>query len=170
MPDIAIHDLADFPQWLPKISAWLHQEWRTLFGEHTVSQVEARLAGMMARDVIPAVLVAVADGEQVIGTLILKEQAVDPRASTPCVTGLFVLPQYRRRGIGAQLLRAAENKARDIGHSKLYLMTQTPQPLYDVHGWTRYKEASLYATQVTVMEKWLTPQSLFQPCPKSLRG
>ena len=170
MPDIAIHDLADFPQWLPTISSWLHEEWRALFGEQTLRQVEARIAGMMARDAIPTALVAVVDGDQVIGTVILKEQDVDQRATTPCVTGLFVLPHYRRRGIGIQLLRAAENKAREIGHSKLYLMTQTPQPFYDVYGWSRYKEAPLYSARVTVMEKWLTPQRLFQPCPSSQRG
>ena len=169
MANLVIHDLADFPQWLPTISAWFHDEWSAVYGQQTCSDIEQRMAGMMARDGLPTALVAVIGGD-VVGTVVLKEQALDQRAPTPCVAALFVLPNFRRHGIGAQLLRAAENRVRDIGHSKLYLFAQDPQPFYNVYGWSRFKETSVFDARVTVMEKWLTPQRLFQPQPPARRG
>ena len=169
MPEILIHDLADFPHWLPVISAWFHDEWRDMYGDQTRNDIEQRLAGSLARDSIPTALVAVADGE-VIGTVALRDQALAMLPNSPVVTGLFVVPHYRRRGVAAQLLRAAENKAREIGLCKLYLFTQTPHAFYGAYGWSRYQEAPMYSSKVMVLEKWLTPQRLFQPQPLARRG
>ena len=169
MSEIRIHDLADFPHWLPVISGWFHEEWRDIYGDQTPTDIEQRLAATLARDRIPTALVAVADGE-VIGTIALRDQALAMQPNSPVVTGLFVVPHYRRRGVAAQLLRAAENKAREIGLSKLFLFTQTPHAFYGAYGWSCYQEAPMYSSRVMVLEKWLTPHRLFQPQPHARRG
>ena len=169
MPDIQIHDLADFPQWLPVISTWLQEEWREAYSGLSRSEIEQRLAGWLARDRIPTALVAVVGG-QVIGTLAIQDQMLTHALPTPVVSDLYVLPQFRRRGVAAKLLRAAEDRARNIGLSKLYMFTQAPHTFYGGYGWNRYRETPAHASTLTVMEKSLTPLRMFQPPPLARRG
>jgi GNAT superfamily N-acetyltransferase len=169
MAEIFIHDLADFPHWLPVISDWFHQEWYSIYGTESRTEIEQRMAGWLSRDSIPTALVAVANGE-VVGTVALRDQMLGNATSSPVVESLFVVPHFRRQGIATKLLRAAENKARDIGLSKLYLFTQEPHAFYGASGWSRYQETAVHTTTVTVLEKWLTPQRLFQPPPRARRG
>jgi GNAT superfamily N-acetyltransferase len=168
MLDIVIHDLADFPHWLPMISGWFHTEWRDIYGDLTQADIERRIGNWLKRDRIPTALVAVVDGEAV-GTVALKDK--EPQLGmSPWLVGLYVVPRFRHCGIGTQLLRAAENKARSIGLSKLYLYTPNYEGFYGAYGWSLQQEAALYAGKVKVMEKLLTPHNLFQPLPLARRG
>lgn len=168
MPDIAIHDLADFPHWLPVIADWFYTSWRELYGEKTQAEVEQCIAGWLGRDRIPTALVAVADDE-VIGIVALKDKD-QQFGILPWLSGLYVVPARRHCGVGTRLLRAAENKARSIGLSKLYLYTQKSEAFYGAYGWQVHQHVSLSQTKVSVMEKMLTPHNLFQHPPPALRG
>src|SRR5262245_8378622 len=56
-------------------------------------------------------LVAKADGEPV-GTCLLVESEIEPNHDvSPWLAGLFVVPEYRRKGAGAALVRAIEDQA-----------------------------------------------------------
>ena len=60
-------------------------------------------------------LVAKADGEP-IGTCLLVESEIEPNHDvSPWLAGLFVVPEYRRWGAGAVLVRAIEDQARQRG-------------------------------------------------------
>jgi N-acetylglutamate synthase-like GNAT family acetyltransferase len=169
MPEVVIRDMADFPHWLPTISAWFHGEWRELLGARTAAEIERGIAGWMARDTIPTALVAVIRDE-VVGTIALKGKEFDQFGEAPWVAGLYVVPQYRHAGIGLQLLRAAEKKAVAMGIHKLYLYTPAAQHFYQTLGWQTRQEMTLRAATVTVMEKVLLPHNLFQPLPAPGRG
>ena len=57
-------------------------------------------------------LVAKADGEP-IGTCLLAESEIEPNHDvSPWLAGLFVVPERRRKGAGAVLVRAIEDQAR----------------------------------------------------------
>lgn len=169
MHNVVIRDIADFPHCLPTISTWFYTEWRDLYGDATPTDIERRMAGWLARDRIPTALVAVVDG-QVVGTVALKEKELVPFAGAPWLAGLFVLPHFRRRGIGASLLRAAENKARLFGLHKLYLYTSSAQRFYGELGWHPQWDAVLKPSPAVVMEKILMPHDPFQPVPPKRRG
>lgn len=169
MHNVEIRDIADFSHWLPTISSWFYAEWRELYGNQTQSDVERRIAGWLQRDGIPTALVAVVD-DQVVGTVALKKQELEQFPGAPWLAGLFVVPQFRNCGIGAQLLRAAENKARSLGLRKLYLYTPNSRRFYDTLGWRLHQEVDLVSGSVAVMEKILVPHNLFQPPPHRRRG
>lgn len=62
---------------------------------------------------------------------------------------LLVHPRARRQGLGAALMRAAEDEARRIGRTLLTLDTETgsaAERLYTRLGWTKYGEVPGYAT------------------------
>lgn len=169
MPEVVIRDMADFPQWLPAISAWFHDEWSDLMGSETPADVERHISRWIARDTIPTALVAVVE-DQVVGTVALKGKAFDHYGEAPWLAGLFVVPQYRKSGIGFQLLRAAEKKAAAMGIHKLYLYTPRAQRFYETLGWRRKEELAVASINVTVMEKILFPHNLFQAPPAADRG
>jgi predicted N-acetyltransferase YhbS len=80
-------------------------------------------------------LVAKADGEPV-GTCLLVESEIEPNHDvSPWLAGLFVAPEHRRKGAGATLVRAIEDKARQREFSRLYLYTSDAVGFYKSLGW-----------------------------------
>jgi predicted N-acetyltransferase YhbS len=80
-------------------------------------------------------LVAKADGEP-IGTCLLTESEIEPNHDvSPWLAGLFVVPERRRKGAGAVLVRAIEDQARQRGSSRLYLYTSDAVLFYERLGW-----------------------------------
>ena len=80
-------------------------------------------------------LVAKADGEPV-GTCLLAESEIEPNHDvSPWLAGLFVVPEYRRKGAGAALVRAIEDQARQRELSRVYLYTTHAVGFYKRLGW-----------------------------------
>ena len=80
-------------------------------------------------------LVAKADGEP-IGTCLLAESEIEPNHDvSPWLAGLFVVPERRRKGAGAVLVREIEDQARQRGFSRLYLYTSDAVGFYERLGW-----------------------------------
>jgi predicted N-acetyltransferase YhbS len=97
---------------------------------------ELRSMDLLASDQTRGVaLVAKADGEPV-GTCLLVESEIEPNHDlSPWLAGLFVVPEYRRKGAGAVLVRAIEDQARQRGFSRLYLYTTDAVGFYARLGW-----------------------------------
>jgi GNAT superfamily N-acetyltransferase len=80
-------------------------------------------------------LVAKADGEP-IGTCLLVESEIEPNHDvSPWLAGLFVVPEHRRKGAGAALVRAIEDQARQREFSRLHLYTTDAVRFYTRLGW-----------------------------------
>ena len=81
-------------------------------------------------------LVAKVDGEP-IGTCLLVGSEIEPNHDvSPWLAGLFVVPERRRKGAGAILVRAIEDQARQRGFSRLYLYTTDAVGFYARLGWS----------------------------------
>ena len=105
LPTMTIEYLADHPEFLPTLAEWQHGEWGYIRPGDTVEARLARLQASIGRDCIPLTVVAVANG-QVLGSASLIRHDVDTRLElTPWLAGVFVAPEHRRQGIGAQLVR-----------------------------------------------------------------
>lgn len=98
--------------------------------------LEGRLA---AGDAV--VLLARLDGNAVGFTLLYPTFSSVRLAPLWLLNDLFVAPEARRAGLGAALLRAAEEAARAAGAGGLFLRTARDnlpaQALYESLGWTR---------------------------------
>jgi GNAT superfamily N-acetyltransferase len=80
-------------------------------------------------------LLAKADGEPV-GTCLLAESEIEPKHDvSPWLAGLFVVPEHRRKGVGAALVRAIEDHARQREFSRLYLYTADAVGFYERLRW-----------------------------------
>jgi GNAT superfamily N-acetyltransferase len=94
------------------------------------------------------VLVAEDVRSAIVGTVQLVLQLPENQPHRADLAKMLVQQSARRQGIGAQLLRAAEAAALDIGKTLLVLDTVTGDPgerLYARHGWQRVGEIPGYA-------------------------
>jgi GNAT superfamily N-acetyltransferase len=96
-----------------------------------------RVAGRVAQN--ECALLVAEDAEGIIGTvqLILGQPENQPHRAD--LSKMLVHRRARRQGVGAALLRAAENVARDCGKSLLVLDTASgdAERLYAKLGWRR---------------------------------
>jgi GNAT superfamily N-acetyltransferase len=130
---IEIEYLADVPYFLPVLVDWAWREWHRQEGEH--ASVLADYRERISRGRFPLALVAVDDGTPV-GTISIKLDELPSRPDLfPWLGSLFVVPRYRKRGIGRKLVGRAESIARDGGVPALFLITEAMGALCEREGW-----------------------------------
>jgi len=161
MSAIVIRDMIEYASEVPRIASWFFNEWRSLYGSETSASVQRRIESWLTRDRIPTALVAVHEG-RIIGTVALKEQEIEKVSWTPWLAGVFVLPEFRKRGVGALLVQAAEKKAALIGVQRLYLYTPDGKTYYRRLGWSVVEHCLLPSGPVAVMSKELQPDPSIQ--------
>lgn len=82
-------------------------------------------------------LLAECDGQPAGLCLFVRAEAdPNPRPDlTPWLAALYVVPDFRRRGIGAALVKATEDHARKVGTATLHLYTSEAERFYAGLGW-----------------------------------
>ena len=105
------------------LAVWIYDEWSFLYPEMTLQDVERFFQERTSKEKLPLTLVAFEAGAPV-GTISLKMSDMETRSDlSPWLTSLYVAKPWRRMGIGARLLEAAEKKAAEMGIGTLFLFT-----------------------------------------------
>ncbi len=132
-----IKPLADHKEVLPILTDWYLSEWEPYYGVDGPGDAQADLESRCNYEEIPIGLVAI-KGDQVCGTVALDLDAATNL--TPSIVGLLVGRAYRRRGIAAALLKSAEDRARRLGYSRVYMSTTILGELLNRMGWGKLGE------------------------------
>ena len=139
-----IEYLADCIEHVPTLAGWFHDEWGYLEPERDLKERTNQLHEKANRDAIPVAFVSV-DGNEPVGSAILVECDMDTRAHLkPWLSSVYVLPSYRRHGVGTALVNRVVEEAKQQGFSQLYLWTPKEEKFYARRGWqvierTQYK-------------------------------
>jgi GNAT superfamily N-acetyltransferase len=153
--EIIFDYLANWPDCIPELAMYAYDEWRALF-ESKGQDYEDALNSYCERtniDSVPLALVALCDGN-VIGAASLKIDDLDIRPEiTPWLGGVFVLPQWRRRGIATHLIGRAIEEARRLHVSELYLWTPSAKSLYERLGWSELERLKYYGYEISLMKR-----------------
>jgi predicted N-acetyltransferase YhbS len=113
-------------QHISTVAHWIHREFWSNTARHTPETLAALLRQATRDDAIPLSLLALC-GDVPVGTVNLIECDDENRSHlTPWLAALFVLPSYRRRGIGSLLVRTLEERAAALRIVCLYLGTDNP--------------------------------------------
>ena len=139
-----IKPLADHNDVLPILTRWYQTEWEPYYGVDGPGDAQTDLESRCNYEEFPIGLVAIEEGE-VCGTVALD---LDTATNlTPSVVGLLVSRAYRRRGVAAALLKSAEDLARRLGYSRLYMSTTVLGDLLERMGWHKSGEVEFLNAQ-----------------------
>src|SRR5205823_6396754 len=78
------------------------------------------------------------DGGELVGTIALREQAIESHPEyQPWLGGLYVAEPRRRRGVGTALVGAGMAVARGLGYTTVFATTEVAAGLLERLGWER---------------------------------
>ena len=134
---LQIEQLSEHPDLLPTVAGWIYSEWWTEVEGASVGTLTVSLRAHLTTDQIPMTLVASLERSPV-GTATLLAHDVETEEwpdLTPWLAAVYVMPEYRRRGVGAVLVNAMVEKAASLGVAVLYLSTVGREDFYARLGW-----------------------------------
>jgi N-acetylglutamate synthase-like GNAT family acetyltransferase len=87
-----------------------------------------------------------------MGSASLVRHDMDTRPElTPWLAGVFVAPEYRRRGVGAELVRRVMTEAGVQKVQTLYLYTVHSEAFYANLGWSLQERTAYRSQNVVIM-------------------
>jgi GNAT superfamily N-acetyltransferase len=130
---------------------WIYVEWAQFESEATWAQNQRDLASSVAAAVaVPRFFGARVDGELAgIASIVPHDLPTRPELG-PWLANVLVQPAWRRRGIGAALVRQVMDYAATL-RSPLYLYTFDQGALYQRLGWQILERAGYLARPITLM-------------------
>ncbi|MBD3896560.1 GNAT family N-acetyltransferase [Halomonas sp. ML-15] len=141
--------------YLATVAGWTHAAWGHLHPGKTLADAIQQLRGECGAGGVPSVFVAMHDGVPVGTASLVVDDMSDRRDLSPWLASVFVLPEWRGRGIASSLVRRVEAEARDAGIALFYLYTPDQQALYARLGWQPVEERDYRGEAVTIMRRRL---------------
>lgn len=152
---ISIHYLGHHPGFAERLARWSWDEWQPIYEqrgqtrEHALRNYQERLN----INSMPLALVAFNESGELVGTVSLKYYDLDIRPEiTIWLGGLFVIPEWRRHGVGSQLMSRAVEEARRLKLPSLHLWTSSAESLYQKLGWTVVERMDYHGKRIVMME------------------
>lgn len=151
-PDIVT--VSGRPDLAPVVAAWRVNAFFNYPGGYTVEEMTALI---LEPPVGPEETFVVFDGDQPVGTAALITTDLETRPDlTPWLAGVFVQPEFRRRGHATTLIRQVEAFALAAGVHVLWLYTSTAETLYTRLGWQRIGTETEAGEEVVLMRRSLS--------------
>ena len=131
MSAIVFCNIAECRELVDTVAGWLWSFW----GNPRNREFSRSFVAHGRLDDIPLIYVAFADGAPAGCVALLRADLFSRQDLSPWMADLFVVPEYRSRGIGSALQDLILGKAKELGYGEVYLYT----PLtgyYEKKGWT----------------------------------
>jgi predicted N-acetyltransferase YhbS len=152
---LTIDQLAKRPELLPSVARWIYAEWWQDSQDASVTRVTELLRPHLVPDRMPMTLVA-SIGPDPVGTASLLAHDVGterwPRLS-PWLAAVYVVPEFRRQGVGTALVASVLAHAGVLGTTMIYLLTMGRESFYVRLGWSVLDRVGAR----TVMSRELAP-------------
>lgn len=130
MSAIIFETISGRPDLFDTVARWLWDFW----GNPKNFEFYRSLISHSRDDGIPMVYVAFVDGVPAGAVALLRSDLFSRQDLFPWMADLYVVPEYRSRGIGAALQELIIGKARDLGFKEIYLYTPL-SGYYERKGW-----------------------------------
>ncbi|WP_413431657.1 GNAT family N-acetyltransferase [Crateriforma spongiae] len=157
MGSVEISLLADHTDAIRPLSEHFQREWPQYYGVHGPGDAVGDLRRCSGRDELPIGLVAIANGT-ICGTVSLKTESPSPQLWLfPWMGALYVTPDYRRQGIAARLISAAEQMAKKLGFERVFVAVGAgPNSLEQAFARRGWQPVGIYPSlfsEVKVLQK-----------------
>ncbi len=159
MENLKIELLDDHPDALPMLKDLFESEWEPYYGAEGPGDAETDLKNSANRTKLPIALVALVDGD-VCGTAALKMESVTSYPDYfPWLAGLLVAPEYRRQGIGEQLIAKIEKLAKQLGYKEIFVGTGEKSGMSEItldkRDWKFIDKSDYFVSEASVYKKKL---------------
>lgn len=145
--------LADHLELAPLLAAWHHREWADLLPGWSLEQAEAELRTHNHRHCVPTTFVALEQGRP-LGSASLIDSDLDGwEHLSPWVASVYVVPEWRGRGVGRRLVDRAVLEARALGVLTVYLFTAAQQGYYGRLGWSPLVHTAHHGREITILQR-----------------
>ena len=148
---MTIEYLADHPEFLLTLAEWQHAEWGYLRPGDTLEARMNRLRAEGERGRIPLTVVAHENGKVLGSASLIPHDMATRLELSPWLAGVFVGTDYRRKGIGAQLVRRIMAEAASLKVPILYLYTVHSENFYTNLGWWLQEHTTYREQNVAIM-------------------
>jgi GNAT superfamily N-acetyltransferase len=147
--------LADHDDFVPILAQWFYQEWGWIVPTFTLQHFEEELRQRQNRDRLPLAVVAFCNGRPIATASLVLHEMETHLHYLHWIAGVYTLPEYRRRGIGSQLVEFAVAEAKHLEVRELYLYTRGSESLYASLGWEIIEEPMYQGRIVSIMRRVL---------------
>lgn len=145
----AVHSMAGRPELIAACAVWWHRQWGAAMGFSPEGAVEA-ITALTLPGSGQAALIGLVDGQPAGSAFLVHSDLETHSHLKPWLAGLFVLPQFRRGGLGEQLVNAVVAEAHALGYDRMYLYTATPD-FYRKRRWQTLETLVLHGVPHEVM-------------------
>lgn len=153
-PPVRIVSLCDRPALIPELVRWFESEWTPYYGPDGpgVGTAECDIRNCCNRNALPMALVALEDGDRLVGTASLKADSLDTHPQlTPWLAALVT----KSGGAEAALVQAIETEARRLGFDAVYTGMDEGSPVMVQLGWSVIGQSKSLRGPIAVFEKSL---------------
>jgi len=149
---VEIRFLADLPQYVDQLADWHHAQWHHYHADWSHDVARAELQSHALCKTLPTTLV-LTENEMLLGSVsLLEDDAVELSAiGNAWLASLYVKPEARGRGFGAQLVNALMQHAENISLKEIFLFTPEHKAFYQTLGWQVLQQANVNGQKVDVM-------------------
>lgn len=162
---LQISTLAEFPEWVPILARWHHEEWLrgqegdelALAGDsqNKLARREDLLNKHCDAEDIPQTFVTHQAHIPVGSASIVRYRFSLQQRSSEWLTNVYVLPEFRRKGIARRLIDYACAQAKILGVQELKLYTSDQAKFYQKLGWKAHGAGRVQGQTVSVFVKEL---------------
>lgn len=141
------------PGLLQQVAGWHHEHCLELGLRSSLQRRRAQLEPHLSSASIPLTLIAFESPTQrPLGCVsLVRYRASSPGAERIWLSNLYVLPSWRRRGLGRALVHSAGDEACRQGLEALWLFTDRWQAFYRDCGWQLAGEARISGFGVDIL-------------------
>ncbi len=149
---LEIKFLADAPSHVDQLADWHHAQWHEFYVDWTHEIARAELQAHTQCKTLPTTLVLI-ENEVLLGSVsLLEDDAVELSAiGSAWLASLYIKPDQRGRGFGAQLVSALMQHAKNISLKEIFLFTPEHKTFYQTLGWNLLQQANVNNQKVDVM-------------------
>jgi GNAT superfamily N-acetyltransferase len=151
--NLQICRLTDHPEWISGLASQFHAQWGSYYPHDPLELWEQRLHDSIRPQGLGACFVGVLEELPIAAAKLVKYDMQGREDLRPWLSGVWVHPNFRGKGIGPHLVAAVEDEAHRLAYRRLFLWTPDRNHFYGRLGWQEQQRTRYLGVEAIIMRK-----------------